>query len=264
MFARLGDLYALLLGWPSLVKVHKGLQYLSGRALGLANYRSASLSGERHALRITTVDHDAPVVFDVGANRGQWSADLLRLKPHARVHAFEPQAALAAGIASALPQVTVNVMGLGDVPGSFELADYSGQEGSEHASLLRGVIDGIHHGNARYTTVPVGTVDTYCEEHAIARIDLLKIDVEGFEMKVLQGSRRMLDERRIRAIQFEFNEMNVVARSYMTDFFALLGATHDLYRLLPHGLLRLHPDNRWQNEQFVFQNVVALLRPTGE
>jgi FkbM family methyltransferase len=258
---RLGNVYAWLFGWPMLARLHKGLFYLSGRALGLLNYQSPRLSGERLAIALGTRGKERPVVFDVGANEGGWVAEVLALRPDACIHAFEPQAHLATGIAATQSKVVVNHMALGDAPGALELADYEGHAGSQHASLLRGVIDGLHHGVARYTRVPVGTLDSYCDERDIDHIDLLKIDVEGFEIKVLQGARRMISERRLGTIQFEFNEMNIVGGAFLDQFFTALAASHDLYRLLPHGLVQLHRGSHWFNEQFVFQNIIALRRP---
>jgi FkbM family methyltransferase len=253
-----GDLYAYVLGWPVLARLHKGLYYLSARALGLHNFVSPSVSGEAMAIRLGVGRNPTPVVFDVGANEGHWLADVLARAPMAAIHAFEPQALLATRIAAKHHGVTVNNMALGDAPGSLDLCDYAEHAGSQHASLLKGVIDGIHRGETRYTRVPVGTLDDYCADKGIDRIDLLKIDVEGFELKVLQGARRMLKEGRIETIQFEFNEMNVVGRSFLNDFFSLLQGSHQLYRLLPHGLLPLRAGGHWMNEQFIFQNIVAL------
>jgi FkbM family methyltransferase len=257
---KIGDFYAWVFGWSFLSRVHKVMFHLSGRALGLFNYSSDRISGERHAITLGLADKEAPVVFDVGANVGDWTAQVLSLRPKARIHAFEPQSRLATGIAVAHPRVKVNNMALGEMPGRLQLADYAQHEGSQHASLLRGVIDGIHQGAVRYTEVPVGTLDDYCAENFIEHIDLLKVDVEGFEVHVFRGAKRLLSEHRIDVIQFEFNEMNIVGRTFLGDFYKSLGETHDLYRLLPHGLLRLKQNSHWYNEQFVYQNIIALRR----
>lgn len=36
-------------------------------------------------------------------------------------------------------------------------------------------------------------LDTFCSEHSISHIDILKIDVQGFEAGVLRGAKNMLD-----------------------------------------------------------------------
>lgn len=260
MLTRLGNLYAYLLGWPMLAGLHFRLFYLSARALGLHNYASGRISGESRAMRAVLAGKTAPVVFDVGANEGQWLSEILAACPSARIHAFEPQKQLAELIAGKHPAVTVNNLGLGHEAGVLELFDYADHPGSQHASLLPGVIDWVHCGRAESRTVMIGTLDEYCAQHDVEWIDFLKIDVEGFELNVLHGARRMLGENRIDAIQFEFNEMNLVGKTFMRDFLACLGPTYRLYRLLPHGLLPLNPARNWLNEQFVFQNILALRR----
>lgn len=258
MLNAVGNVYALLLGWPRLAKLNKGLFYLSARALGLHNYAFDRVSGETLVIKTCLRGRAAPVVFDVGANEGQWLAAVLRIVPTASVHAFEPQAALAARIGQRHPDVLINKVALGDAPGTLELYDYADHPGSQHASLLSGVIDGLHHGASRATKVAVTTLDDYCSEHSVGTIDLLKLDVEGFELNALRGATRMLEGGRISAIQFEFNEMNLVGRTFFDDFANRLHDTHALHRVLPHGLMPLSRHSHWLNEQFIYQNIVAL------
>ena len=58
--------------------------------------------------------------------------------------------------------------------------------------------------------VRVNTIDKYCEEHKIHKIDLLKVDVQGNEIKVLEGASRMLGRKNIKLI---FTEISI-APSY--------------------------------------------------
>ena len=53
--------------------------------------------------------------------------------------------------------------------------------------------------------VPVITLDEYAQEHAIERVGLLKIDVEGFEPDVICGADRLLRERRVELVLFEYS-----------------------------------------------------------
>lgn len=49
------------------------------------------------------------------------------------------------------------------------------------------------------------TIDSFCDKNNIDIIDFLKIDVEGFELNVLKGAKRMLHDKRISLIAFEIS-----------------------------------------------------------
>jgi len=253
-----GDIYAILLGWPAAARLNKALFYLSSRGLGFHNYSSPGVSGETRIVSDRVRQTGAPVVFDVGANNGDWSALVLKTNKLAKIHAFEPQPSLAAHIAATYPSISINNLAVGDSAGTLDLYDYADHPGSQHASLLKGVIDSIHGGVPRVTKVSVVTLDEYCRNQSVDHIDLLKIDVEGFELAVLRGAKEMLAGGRIEAIQFEFNEMNVTGRTFLEDFMNYLGDSFRVYRILPHGLLQLGPGNHWHNEQFAYQNLLAI------
>src|SRR6185295_8952682 len=154
--------------------------------LGIHNFSSPAVSGETRIVHQRVPRNGAPVVFDVGANNGDWSATVLKTNKLAKIHAFEPQRSLAAHIAATYPEIAVNNLAVGESAGELGLYDYADHPGSQHASLLKGVIDTIHGGTPRVTKVAVVTLDDYCREHRVDHIDFLKIDVEGFELAVLR------------------------------------------------------------------------------
>jgi hypothetical protein len=53
------------------------------------------------------------------------------------------------------------------------------------------------------TTVRVLTLDRFCADHAINKIDLLKIDTQGYELKVLEGAQGLLSRSSIPLIYLE-------------------------------------------------------------
>jgi hypothetical protein len=59
---------------------------------------------------------------------------------------------------------------------------------------------------ATATEITVVSLDDEAARLGIERIDLMKIDVKGYEPKVLAGAKRILNEGRIGAILCEFNE----------------------------------------------------------
>ena len=53
--------------------------------------------------------------------------------------------------------------------------------------------------------VPVVALDDYCAEAGLTRVDLLKIDTQGFELNVLTGAERLLRSGAVRAVYLEVN-----------------------------------------------------------
>lgn len=123
-------------------------------------------------------------IFDVGANIGQ-SAEVFHQKyPGAEIHCFEPTPDSFAELSERFlsnPLVRLNNAGLSNVVGDARF-NFSGT-----STMNRMGSDGMG-----YVTVRLTTLDLYCESHKIDCIDYLKIDTEGNELKVLEGSRRSL------------------------------------------------------------------------
>ena len=255
------ETYARLFGRPAFRRLNSFLFKLGARGLGLLN-GEPSLTGEMGALRTCLADLDAPVVFDVGANKGDWSRAVLQQRPAASLHVFEPSPALAEILRRALPGAAVNLAAVGATPGTATLHSYAEDPTSEHASLHRAVMSDLHQAKEIVSwDVPVVTLDGYCADHGVHRIDLLKIDVEGGEYDVLLGAKGLLEGKRVDRVQFEFNEMNTISRRFFADFADLL-ADFELYRILPVGLLPLKGAAPWKREQFIFQNILALRPPS--
>jgi FkbM family methyltransferase len=143
-----------------------------------------------------------PTLIDVGANIGQTAQRLVQRFPDAAIYSFEPVPATFAELqyntVSFAGVECVNVA-LGDAPGEATITtDRQGQN-----TLMRGVSS---NGKA---TIRVSTLDAFCAERGIDRIDLLKIDTEGFEMAVLRGSTGMLSNR---CVDFVLAECDFIRR----------------------------------------------------
>jgi FkbM family methyltransferase len=147
----------------------------------------------------------SPVLVDAGANIGVAALWLLGQYPTARMIVFEPEpgnAALLRRNLAGLPNVTVEEAAVGD--SSEPLRLFLGGHAAEH-SLLGS--DG-----ARSVTVQCHRLDEYMARHRIDRIHLLKLDVEGSELRVLHGLGERLDA--VDAIVGEFHESMVEERGF--------------------------------------------------
>jgi FkbM family methyltransferase len=231
------------------------------RGIGIGNYETEQISGEKFLVdqvlpRLLTRKHT--VLFDVGANVGHYSKSLSSAFPSAQILAFEPVPQTFESLRARLTGSLVKCypVGLSDAEGSAIIYDYDQAEGSEHASLFSGVFDLHRAKKIKEIHVPLITMDAFCAAEQISEIDFLKIDTEGNELRVLKGAQSLISKRAIRAIQFEFNEMNVVSRVFLRDFYDILPG-YTFYRLLPEGLLPLGQYSS-RNEIFAFQNILAV------
>lgn len=154
--------------------------YLAGKALAERRERAFLRRQVRPGM----------VVFDIGANLGFYSTFLARLVgPEGRVHAFEPDP-FCFGIlerrARAHPNLTVAQTALGDHEGRVTL----------YCNRLNRADNRIHDSLGGETgdavEVPLTTLDRYCAEHGLERIDALKMDVQGAEVAVLAGMKEVL------------------------------------------------------------------------
>jgi FkbM family methyltransferase len=218
------------------------------------------VSGEHYFLKQCLSSYQNPTVIDVGANEGLYCADVRTTNKDAQVFAFEPHPETYKRLllhSHGIKNMTSINAACGSTAGQLALYDYAGSAGTGHASLHAGVIEEIHKGMSDQHIVDVIDLDTFASGHGISLIHLLKIDAEGHELEVLKGAANLLREKRIRAIQFEFNEMNVVSRVFFKDFCDLL-PNYRFYRMLRYGLVALDPYTPLRCELFAFQNIVAL------
>ena len=133
------------------------------------------------------------VFFDIGANIGWYSLIAAKLAPEGIVHAFEP-----------VPFI------FGKLQRNWELNGFTnevhfnnialGEE--EDGEITIYTFEGLYHGHSslstldrkdyRASTIPMTTLDRYIAERKISRVDLIKMDTEGAELKVLHGATNLL------------------------------------------------------------------------
>ena len=135
--------------------------------------------GEAELLELRKFIRPGSVAIDVGCNLGSYTYEMSRLG--ARVHAFEPNPALANFVASlALPNVEVRQAAAAAENGIAELNIPLEHAGSHGRASLK--LDS-NPGKVEKVSVPTCRID----DLALGKIDFIKIDVEGFEEEVLRG-----------------------------------------------------------------------------
>lgn len=257
--------YAWLMARPVFIKINWLIYSLALRGLGVYNYDNSKISGEKWLINnvIKKLGSNL-VIFDVGANIGDYTKEILSASVNAKVvYSFEPHPVtyktLERNLALFHQVVTVN-LALSNESCEMSLFDRADGGGTSHASLSGEIFSEVYHVEKSSTSVSVVTLDSFCTQKDISTIDFLKIDVEGYELNVLRGSNAMLSTGKIRVIQFEFTQLNSVVGVFFKDIYYILSKRYDIYRLLPHGLCAIKSYNPTMCEIFGYQNYIAILR----
>ncbi len=176
------------------------------------------------------------VCLDVGANIGVMSLCLARLCPDGRVYAFEPgrasRAYLEANIAAnALTNVVPVPVGAYDTNTSLGLEVEAGHPGGAFVSAA----------NAATERIDVVRLDDWVTTQELARVDVLKLDVEGAEIRALAGARRTLARHRPLVIA-ECNpialrrDASASADALVDELAAVYGTVYFLHEATPRPL----------------------------
>jgi FkbM family methyltransferase len=175
------------------------------RRLGRPELLAAVYAGARQALHeeiaisavLASTLRSGATYIDVGANRGQVLREAVRVAPDGRHLAFEPIPTLAAEVARSFPDVDCRQMALGAHAGTEEFCHFRALDG--WSGLRRSPEISDQRGDPEYITVQVSTLDAEIGDISPA---VIKIDVEGAELQVLEGGRSVISQRRP-AIIFE-------------------------------------------------------------
>jgi FkbM family methyltransferase len=142
--------------------------------------------------------------LDVGANFGLLSFGLAcKVDDRVRFHLFEPNPKLAESIRKSLalyPSMVMelNPVAVGEEDSTILFHVQEDQTGASHIVKTGGV--------------PVRSVklDSYLKEKCLNRVELLKLDIEGYELTALRGAEHALRNQWIKAIYFEYFEKCLV------------------------------------------------------
>jgi FkbM family methyltransferase len=151
----------------------------------------AMLTGER------LKDTKAPVIFDIGANIGTYSTLIGTIIPSSTIYAFEPQRLVFQQFCgnmaiNNLDNVYAYNIALSDTnetmvveePDPRQIFNFGGYSLAEDQNLAK----------SRFkSNIELITLDSFVEKNSIDKIDFIKIDAEGMDLKVLQGAKATID-----------------------------------------------------------------------
>lgn len=200
---------------------------------------------------------NSEVVFDVGANVGDWTKLCLNLNKKIFVHCFEPSKFTFGLLKTKLinfENVVLNNIALGSING-LQLLHSMGDGFGTNSIYQR---TGIDIEQKITEQINIVTLDQYCLSNNIAKIDILKIDVEGHELEVLNGARKLLSNGNIKSIQFEYGGTYIDAKILLKDIFELLiPLGYKIYKIYPNKLKNVKKYEQIY-ENFKYSNWVAI------
>jgi len=199
-------------------------------------------NGELLLLKLIVSLRNKGTLFDVGANRGDWSAEALGLNFKGRLFAVDP-----------LPTNINNLKKRFKTADSFTPIEYALSDSIKEAEFFSNVDESQSGTDSLYNMNEIGyaprlnvvkvkctTLDSLARELNVRKIDFLKIDVEGHELFVLRGAKSLLSEGSIDFIQIEFGHAARAARLYLHDIVRFINEySYNIYVIKPDGFMPL-------------------------
>jgi FkbM family methyltransferase len=192
---------------------------------------------------------------DVGGNRGTWTELMLASGGEPKKGLiFEPSTSALRMLREkfgARPEVTIIPAAVSDQLGETQFFEENEAGGTSSC------VPGYSKPDAVRRVVKTTTVDSSLAEHGMSDVDFMKIDIEGFDLYALRGARKLIDERRVGIIQFEYNESWLGSGSTIHGAVDLLtSAGMEVFLLNLNGLYT--PNLALYGEYFGLSNYVAL------
>ena len=148
------------------------------------------------------ISSESPIVIDVGSNEGQSLKEFRELLPNSNIHCFEPSKKVFRVLqesAKDLTNVTLNNCAVGEFPDTLEFMEYD-----------ESVMNSFYKPDVQNWSKPAGSypvnvvnIDGYCNDAGLERIDLLKVDTQGHDLKVILGAKKLIESGLVRLIMCE-------------------------------------------------------------
>lgn len=203
-------------------------------------YSNDNMQTNGELLIIKNFIKNGNIIFDIGANSGEWGKTVFKNHPNVFIHAFEP-----------IPHLYESLKTIDKdhyYPHNSALSDNNGTSNFFYYPNLD-VLSSLYNRpvmklfadcpcvNLKITTE---TLDHFCENNAISHIHFVKIDTEGNELKVLLGASNLLKKHAIDCIQFEYGGTYPDASITLKEvcfFIASMG--YKIYRITPDSLIHI-------------------------
>lgn len=205
-------------------KLQRLLQLFStpGAIKGLFTWKIFSLASFQMLQRLKSAAIEPLTIIDVGANQGQFSLAASMAFPGTCIYPIEPNPAAADALCKNLPpHVAANVVvsAVGETSGSANLYIHTDSQAS---SLLPiGIGRKGYFPNDSITStinVPLVSLDDLFFSRELTQPVLLKIDVQGYEDRVLAGATKLLPSIKWIVLEISFSQLYEGERTFSEVF----------------------------------------------
>jgi len=188
-------------------KILKNILTFFGVGVSIIDRRQVSDANRRKWLK----DLHIQTILDIGANKGNASLEFRNLFPHATIYAFEPLPdcfAIMQKKLKSFENIHLFNIALSDQKAKTEMhrSSYSGSSSLLEMASLHKKLFPITAGD-RAVSVTTDTLDNLMSLEVLKGPILMKIDVQGFEHKVLAGATKTLSQVKIIIIETSFCEL---------------------------------------------------------
>lgn len=219
------------------------------------------INGETRLLfQLSKLKSNFNVVFDVGANVGEYSLFLQNILKPKKIFAFEPVPKIYDLLeinCQSYKNIFIKNIALNDndKPIKFHY--------SPSASYLSSSVVSVFKKDVEEIFVSSVSGDDFCKVNMIEKIDFLKIDTEGNDFNVLKGFDKILSKGNIRIIQFEYGPFSIYSKNLLKDHFDLLVSKgYIVGKIYPNYVHFM--DYSSNNENFILSNFVAIKKEDDE
>ncbi len=172
---------------------------------GHPNVKHVLCAEERRVLDAAYRRGEIQTVFDIGANKGEWSQERQQHFPNARFVLFE---------ANPLHRPELEASGLEFYisaltrPGITEVEFFSRDDdaGSQGGSIYKETT--AHYDAIEAVRLPATTLDAVAADHALPMPDFVKLDVQGAELDIIAGGQQVLRGARFVLMEMPLMEYN--------------------------------------------------------
>lgn len=238
------------------IKVLNKLELILQNSLGKGI--SISMESEVNSVR-KFLKKDVKIIFDIGANYGIYTDELLKYYPNAKYFLFEPLKEPYQYLVNKFknyPNIKVFNNAVSDK--NLSSLIYFDKIGSGAASLTKRKLQHFNVEFDKVEKVELVSLNTMFKDdfkNELFKIDFCKIDIEGHEFTVLNSIKNNFEKFNL--IQFEFGGCNIDSRTYFQDFWYLLKDNFDIYRISASGPILINK-YRELDETFIMTNYLAI------